>query len=162
MKYVAAYLLLVLGGNNSPSEADLTKVLEAGKVEVDKSAVSKLVAELKGKDVYEVIEQGKAKLTSVPVSSGPRSAPSGGSSSGGSSSGGAAAASSSSAPAEDKKPESDAEESEGVSFFFNQMEIRYKLLNKFIGYGIWSFRLKTSIFFNKCANKKFVVIKKLV
>ena len=157
MKYVAAYLLLVLGGNNSPSEADLTKVLEAGKVEVDKSAVSKLVAELKGKDVYEVIEQGKAKLTSVPVSSGPRSAPSGGSSSGG-----AAAASSSSAPAEDKKPESDAEESEGVSFFFNQMEIRYKLLNKFIGYGIWSFRLKTSIFFNKCANKKFVVIKKLV
>ena len=69
MKYIAAYLLLVLGGNNSPSKTDLIKVLEAAKVEVDNSAVEKLWDELEGKDVNEVIEQGKAKLTSGPVSS---------------------------------------------------------------------------------------------
>lgn len=54
MKHIAAYLLLQLGGNASPSAADITTLLEAGGVEVEQERAEKLVAELEGKDINEV------------------------------------------------------------------------------------------------------------
>ena len=57
MKTVAAYLLLQLGGNASPSAADITALLEAGGVEADAARAEKLVAELNGKDINEVSNQ---------------------------------------------------------------------------------------------------------
>jgi large subunit ribosomal protein LP2 len=54
MKHVAAYLLLQLGGNTSPSAADITSLLEAGGVEADSSRIEKLISELEGKDIQEV------------------------------------------------------------------------------------------------------------
>lgn len=54
MKHVAAYLLLQLGGNTSPSAADITSLLEAGGVEADSSRIEKLISELEGKDINEV------------------------------------------------------------------------------------------------------------
>ena len=54
MKHLAAYLLLTLGGNSSPSEADVKKVLESVGIEADDERLSTLISELKGKDLQEV------------------------------------------------------------------------------------------------------------
>ncbi|KAK7683911.1 hypothetical protein QCA50_012882 [Cerrena zonata] len=67
MKYLAAYLLLVQGGNASPSAADITSLLETVGVEADESRLSSLLKELEGKDVSELIAEGNTKLASVPT-----------------------------------------------------------------------------------------------
>ncbi len=54
MKHLAAYLLLGLGGNTSPSAADITAVLESVGIEADSDRLDKLISELKGKDINEV------------------------------------------------------------------------------------------------------------
>jgi len=63
-----------LGGNSSPSEDDIKKIISAGGLTVDDERVSKIVSELSGKDVFEVIAEGKQKLSSVP-SGGAAAAP---------------------------------------------------------------------------------------
>lgn len=54
MKHLAAYLLLGLGGNTSPSAADVKGVLESVGIDADEERLDKLIAELKGKDLQEV------------------------------------------------------------------------------------------------------------
>ena len=54
MRHIAAYLLLQIGGNASPSAEDVKKVLAAVGIETDDERLDKLIAELKGKDVNEV------------------------------------------------------------------------------------------------------------
>ena len=54
MRYIAAYLLLKIGGNESPSAADITKVIQSVGIEVDKSRVDSLLSELDGKDINAV------------------------------------------------------------------------------------------------------------
>lgn len=54
MKHLAAYLLLVLGGNVSPTAKDIKNVLEAVGIEADENQMKKLLGELKGKDLNEV------------------------------------------------------------------------------------------------------------
>jgi hypothetical protein len=54
MKHLAAYLLLGLGGNASPSAKDIKNVLSAVGIEADDERLNTLLAELKGKDVSEV------------------------------------------------------------------------------------------------------------
>jgi large subunit ribosomal protein LP2 len=54
MKYLAAYLLLSLGGNASPSENDVKAVLDSVGIEADEERLSKLISELNGKDLQEV------------------------------------------------------------------------------------------------------------
>lgn len=54
MKHLAAYLLLSLGGNSSPSAKDIGKVLSSVGIEADDERVEKLLAELDGKDINEV------------------------------------------------------------------------------------------------------------
>ena len=49
MKYSAAYTLCVLGGNATPSAADLEKVITACGGECDAEAAEKLVSELSAK-----------------------------------------------------------------------------------------------------------------
>lgn len=70
MRYVSAYLLAVLGGNASPSSADLQKILSSVGIEADGERLNKVIAELKGKSVEELIEQGKKKLSSMPSGGG--------------------------------------------------------------------------------------------
>mmetsp|Transcript_25438 Transcript_25438/g.31342 ORF Transcript_25438/g.31342 Transcript_25438/m.31342 type:complete len:113 (+) Transcript_25438:88-426(+) len=62
MKHVAAYLMLKLGGNDSPSAADVTAALGTVGVEVDSDSLNRLIAELEGKDINEVLEAGKGML----------------------------------------------------------------------------------------------------
>ena len=54
MKHLAAYLLLGLGGNASPSAADVKGVLEAVGIDADEERLDQLINELKGKDLGEV------------------------------------------------------------------------------------------------------------
>ncbi|RLV88404.1 60S acidic ribosomal protein P2-B [Meyerozyma sp. JA9] len=67
MKYLAAYLLLVEGGNTSPSASDITSLLETVGAEVDESRISSLLTALEGKTVEELVAEGNTKLASVPT-----------------------------------------------------------------------------------------------
>ncbi|TRY92705.1 hypothetical protein DNTS_032935 [Danionella cerebrum] len=102
MRYVAAYLLAALGGKESPNSGDIKKILESVGIEADDVRLDKVVSELSGKNVEEVIVQGFSKLASVPsggaVAASSASAPS---------AGGSAAA-----PAAEEKKEEKKEESE--------------------------------------------------
>ena len=54
MRYVAAYLLARLGGNDNPDAADIKKILESVGAEVDEDKLQHVVSELRGKDIDEV------------------------------------------------------------------------------------------------------------
>ena len=54
MRYIAAYLLLQIGGNASPSADDIKKVLGSVGIESDEERLEKLISELDGKDINEV------------------------------------------------------------------------------------------------------------
>jgi large subunit ribosomal protein LP2 len=107
VRYVAAYLLAVLGGNASPSNADLEKILSSVGVEVDATRITKVIGELKGKSIEELIAQGREKLSSMP--------------SGGAAPAAAAPAAGGAAPAaeakkEEKKKEESEEEDDDMGF----------------------------------------------
>lgn len=70
MRYVAAYLLAVLGGKEAPSAADIEKILSSVGIEADSTRLSKVVEDLKGKSVDELIKEGREKLSSMPVGGG--------------------------------------------------------------------------------------------
>ncbi len=67
MRYVAAYLLAALGGNASPSAKDIKKILDTVGIEAKDEHLNKVISELSGKDIDEVIAEGQAKLASVPT-----------------------------------------------------------------------------------------------
>ena len=106
MKHIAAYLLLQIGGNTSPSAKDIKKVLGAVGIDADDDRLETLLSELSGKDVNELIAEGSSKLASVPSGGGGGGGGAVAVSGGG---GGAAAAA-----AEEKKEE---KEEEKVCFF---------------------------------------------
>jgi len=58
MRYVAAYLLAVLGGNEKPTEADIKKILSSVGVDVDPVSLKKVIDELKGKNLEELMAEG--------------------------------------------------------------------------------------------------------
>ncbi|EZA58716.1 hypothetical protein DMN91_008820 [Ooceraea biroi] len=92
MRYVAAYLLAVLGGKASPSQNDIEKILSSVGIETDAEKLKKVISELNGKSIDELIAQGKEKLSSMPVGGAAAAAA-------------AAPASGAAAPVEEKKEE---------------------------------------------------------
>ncbi|ESZ92796.1 60S acidic ribosomal protein P2 [Sclerotinia borealis F-4128] len=78
MKYLAAYLLLTIGGKASPSANDVTAVLESVGIEVDNERLDTLIKELSGKDINELIAEGSSKLASVPSGGAGGAAPAAG------------------------------------------------------------------------------------
>jgi len=72
MRIIAAYLLAVLGGNNSPSVEDLKKIFVAGGVDFDEEKAKHLIGELKGKNIHEVMKLGSSKLATFGGSGGGR------------------------------------------------------------------------------------------
>eukprot|EP01115_Flamella_aegyptia_P004933 TRINITY_DN20_c0_g2_i1.p1 TRINITY_DN20_c0_g2~~TRINITY_DN20_c0_g2_i1.p1 ORF type:complete len:125 (-),score=63.34 TRINITY_DN20_c0_g2_i1:147-521(-) len=107
MKDIAAYLLLVLGGNNNPTADDITKLL--GSVGASPSDnLQKLLEELQGKTLSEVLAAGEAKLAAA----GPMVAAGSGSGSGEKADSGVADAE----PEEEEEEESDAEGGMGGLF----------------------------------------------
>ncbi|XP_075019059.1 large ribosomal subunit protein P2 isoform X2 [Calonectris borealis] len=61
MRYVAAYLLAVLGGNESPTSKDLKKILDSVGIETDDERMNKVISELNGKNIEDVIAQAEEK-----------------------------------------------------------------------------------------------------
>lgn len=70
MRVVAAYLLAKLGGNASPSAADIKKILGAVGVEAEDSRIELLLSEIGDKDADELIAEGMEKLAAVPAGGG--------------------------------------------------------------------------------------------
>ena len=103
MKHLAAYLLLQLGGNASPSAKDVKAVLESVGIDADDERLEKLLSELEGKDINELISEGSSKLASVP--SGGAGAAAGGAAAGGAA--GGAAEETKAEEKEEEKEESD-------------------------------------------------------
>jgi large subunit ribosomal protein LP2 len=68
MKHLAAYLLLSLNGG-SPSQDDVKKVLSSVGIDADEDRLSKLFAELEGKNINEVFAFTKEGGTNVLVDS---------------------------------------------------------------------------------------------
>lgn len=65
MKHLAAYLLLGLGGNTSPSASDIKSVLDSVGIEADDDRLETLLKELKGKDINEVQQDGKRESWTI-------------------------------------------------------------------------------------------------
>ena len=70
MRYVAAYMLAVLGGLENPKNADIEKILSSVGIEADSERLTKVVSELNGKSIEELIASGRDKLSSMPVGGG--------------------------------------------------------------------------------------------
>jgi len=107
MRYVAAYLLAVLGGNENPSEADVKKILSSVGIDVESDSLKKVISQLKGKNLEELMAEGRKKLASMPTA-GPSvaAAPAA-----------AAAAKPADAPKpKEKEPEPEPEEDEDMGF----------------------------------------------
>jgi len=67
MKYLAAYLLLTIGGNAAPAASDITALLATVGIEAESERIESLIAQLAGKNVNELIAEGTSKLASVPA-----------------------------------------------------------------------------------------------
>jgi ribosomal protein L12E/L44/L45/RPP1/RPP2 len=62
MKHMAAYLLLALGGNKSPSADEVKKILGTVGIETEDERLDQLMSELEGKDLSELLTSGKSLL----------------------------------------------------------------------------------------------------
>ncbi|XP_048188223.1 60S acidic ribosomal protein P2-like [Perognathus longimembris pacificus] len=102
MRYVASHLLAALGGNSSPSAKDIKKILDSVGIEADDDRLNKVISELNGKNIEDVIAQGVGKLASMPAGGAvvASAAP------------GSAAPAAGSAPAAEEKKDEKKEESE--------------------------------------------------
>lgn len=58
MRYVAAYLLAVLGGNENPSAADIKKILSSVGIDAEDDKLKKVISELNGKNIQDLIAEG--------------------------------------------------------------------------------------------------------
>merc|ERR1712212_740567 len=70
MRYVAAYLLSALGGNDSPTTDDIKTILESVGVGYDDERAEIVVNQCKGKSINEVIAAGSEKMASMPAGGG--------------------------------------------------------------------------------------------
>lgn len=105
MRYVAAYMLAVLGGNKAPVEDDIKKILGSVGVEYNPEQSKKVVSELSGKDLEELIKNGSEKLATIPSGGGAAPAAAG-----------AAAPAAAAEKKEEKKEEEEEEEDEDMGF----------------------------------------------
>merc|ERR1711977_457171 len=73
MKVIAAYMLAVTGGNETPNVADCKKILSSVGVNLDEDEEKRLedlVEEMAGSSLAEVLEKGHDLLKTVPGGSG--------------------------------------------------------------------------------------------
>ena len=107
MKHIAAFLLLSLAKESAPTADDVKGLLSTVGIEADAERLDKLVAELDGKNVADVIAEGKEKLASVPSAGAVAAAPA---------AGGAAAGGAAEEAKEEKKEEPKEESDDDMGF----------------------------------------------
>mmetsp|Transcript_31911 Transcript_31911/g.23073 ORF Transcript_31911/g.23073 Transcript_31911/m.23073 type:complete len:85 (+) Transcript_31911:79-333(+) len=69
MKHLAAYCLLVLGGNATPSEDDVAKLMKEVGVASDAENLKTMIKQIGDKSVQEHIVDGRTKMAAVAVAS---------------------------------------------------------------------------------------------
>ncbi|KAM4588511.1 60S acidic ribosomal protein P2 [Odontesthes bonariensis] len=116
MRYVAAYLLAALGGNTSPSAKDIKDILGSVGIEADDERLNKVINELNGKDINEVMNSGLSKLASVPAG-GAVAAPAAAAAAGGAAGAGAAPAAAEEKKEEKKEESEESDEDMGFGLF---------------------------------------------
>ena len=62
MHHIAAYLLCVLGGKESPSSDDVSAVITSCGGEVNEDQLNLFFSEIEGKDLAELFAAGKASM----------------------------------------------------------------------------------------------------
>jgi large subunit ribosomal protein LP2 len=62
MRFIAAYLLASLGGNQSPTKDDVRAILGSVGANVDEDKLEMLFKEVEGKDLAELLAAGREKL----------------------------------------------------------------------------------------------------
>ncbi|XP_055479647.1 60S acidic ribosomal protein P2-like [Psammomys obesus] len=67
MPTVASFMLAALGGNSFPSAKNIKKILDSVGIEADDDRLHKVISELNGKSIEDVIAQRVGKLASVPA-----------------------------------------------------------------------------------------------
>jgi len=73
MKVISGYMLAALAGKDSPTVADVKKIITSTGVELSEEEVKsleELVEEMAGKNIAEVLEAGNEKLKDVPMGGG--------------------------------------------------------------------------------------------
>jgi len=69
MKYLAAYALLALSGNNNVTAADIKRVLGDAQIKADDADINRLLESVKGKPIHQLIADGTKQIgSSAPVS----------------------------------------------------------------------------------------------
>merc|ERR1711892_853295 len=69
MKVISAYLLAVVGGNDTPSADDVTTIPGSVGTTLDADAsasLDALISEMEGKTVAEVLKAGQEKISKIP------------------------------------------------------------------------------------------------
>ena len=64
MRHFAAYALLVLGGNESPSVEDVENILKASGCTSNTEEIKTMVEAFKGKPFHELVKEGHEKIAS--------------------------------------------------------------------------------------------------
>lgn len=108
MQEAAAYILLVLGGNESPSADDISKVIAASGAEANEDKIATLVGDMEGKSVGDLLSEGMEKLKDVPM---------GGSGGGGGGAAAAAAGGDAAAEVEEEEVEEEAGMEDAIDMF---------------------------------------------
>ena len=65
MKHLAAYCLLVLGGNANPSKDDVGNLLKASGVSTDDAQLTIMMDKLAGKSITKLINEGRKELATT-------------------------------------------------------------------------------------------------
>merc|ERR1719367_190262 len=112
MKHLAAYALLVLGGNESPTEKQVTALLKEVGAKGEKKDIETMIKKLDGKDIPKLIAEGMDKFAAIGGGGGGEAAPAE-----------AAAPTGGAAPKEEKKKEKEPEpekSDEDIGGFFGE------------------------------------------
>jgi len=67
MQEAAAYILLVLGGNATPSAENVSAVITAAGAEPNDASIASLIGDLEGKSVDDLLASGMAVLKDIPM-----------------------------------------------------------------------------------------------
>ena len=62
MRHLSTYLMLVIGGNASPSASDVKTAMAAVGIEADDTRLNALIKDLEGKDLNEILAAGQELL----------------------------------------------------------------------------------------------------
>jgi len=65
MKLLAAYVLLLIGGNEAPTAENVSALITSVGGEVDEEKLALLLTDLEGKDIHELLAKGDNDLKSV-------------------------------------------------------------------------------------------------